>query len=73
MTPREAFFGVQETVPFEDAVGRIRRAGKAPGILAPLEADARHWLAQGCTVVAVGSDLGLLTRPGEELAAKFRK
>src|SRR6266508_3026671 len=35
----------------EDAVRRIRQAGKAAGILAPLETDARHWLAQGCTVV----------------------
>jgi 2-keto-3-deoxy-L-rhamnonate aldolase RhmA len=57
----------------EDAVRRIRKAGKAPGILAPLEADARHWLAHGCTMLAVGSDLGLLARPSEDLAAKFRK
>ena len=56
----------------EDAVQRIRKAGKAAGILAPVEADARHWLAQGCTVVAVGSDLGLLARSSEALAAKFR-
>jgi len=55
----------------EDAVERIRKAGKAAGILAPLEADACHWLERGCTVVAVGSDLGLLTRPSEALAAKF--
>src|SRR5437763_2874587 len=56
----------------EDAVQRIRKAGKAAGILASLEADARHWLAQGCTVVAVGSDLGLLARSSEALAAKFK-
>lgn len=56
----------------EDAVRRIRKTGKAAGILAPLEADARHWLAQGCTVVAVGSDLGLLARSSEALAAKFK-
>src|SRR5206468_12427649 len=56
----------------EDAVERIRKAGKAAGILAPLEADACHWLERGCTVVAVGSDLGLLTRPSEALAAKFK-
>src|ERR1044071_9435534 len=55
-----------------DAVRRICRAGKAAGILAPLEADARQWLAQGCTVVAVGSDVGLLARSTEALAAKFR-
>ena len=56
----------------EDAVHRIQRAGKAAGILAPLEQEARHWLALGCTVVAVGSDLGLLARSSEALAAKFK-
>jgi 4-hydroxy-2-oxoheptanedioate aldolase len=56
----------------KDAVGRIRRAGKAVGILAPLEEDARHWLEQGCTVVAVGGDAALLARESEELAAKFK-
>lgn len=56
----------------EDAVKRIRKAGKAAGILTPIEADARHWLAQGCTVVAVGSDMNLLARHSEQLAAKFR-
>ena len=56
----------------EDAIRRIRKTGKAAGILTPVEADARHWLAQGCTIVAVGSDLNLLARGSEELAAKFR-
>ena len=57
----------------EDALKRIRQAGKAPGILAPIEADARHWLSHGCVVLAVGSDIGLLARQSEELAAKFKK
>jgi 4-hydroxy-2-oxoheptanedioate aldolase len=57
----------------EDAFKRIRKTGKAPGILAPLEADARHWLSLGCVVLAVGSDAGLLARQSEELAAKFKK
>jgi 4-hydroxy-2-oxoheptanedioate aldolase len=57
----------------EDALQRIRQTGKASGILAPVESDARHWLAQGCVVLAVGSDLGLLARHSEELAAKFKK
>lgn len=56
----------------EDAFKRIRKAGKAPGILAPLEADARHWLSLGCVTLAVGSDVGLLARHSEALAAKFR-
>jgi len=57
----------------EDAVQRIRKAGKAAGILAGLEVDARHWLAQGCTVVAVGGDLALLARSAETLVAKFKQ
>lgn len=57
----------------EDALKRIRKAGKASGILAPVEADARHWLSAGCVVLAVGSDIGLLARQSEELAAKFKK
>jgi 4-hydroxy-2-oxoheptanedioate aldolase len=56
----------------EDALTRIRKAGKIAGILAPVEADARHWLELGATFVAVGSDLGLLARQSEALAAKFR-
>jgi 4-hydroxy-2-oxoheptanedioate aldolase len=56
----------------EDAFQRIRKAGKAPGILAPLEADARHWLSLGCVVLGVGSDAGLLARSSEALAAKFK-
>jgi 4-hydroxy-2-oxoheptanedioate aldolase len=57
----------------EEAFDRIRRAGKAPGILAPIEADARHWLALGCVVLAVGSDVGLLARHSDELAARYKK
>ncbi|HXJ59182.1 MAG TPA: HpcH/HpaI aldolase/citrate lyase family protein [Verrucomicrobiae bacterium] len=56
----------------ESAVKRIRATGKAPGMLAPVDADARHWLAHGCTVLAVGSDVGLLLRQSETLAAKFK-
>src|SRR5436190_7769552 len=47
---------------------RIRKSGKAPGILAPIEADARHWLSEGSVMLAVGSDVGLLARQSEELA-----
>jgi len=57
----------------QDAVERIRRADKAAGILAPIEADARHWLSSGCTVLAVGSDVNLLVRHGDELASKFKR
>jgi 4-hydroxy-2-oxoheptanedioate aldolase len=56
----------------DDAIRRIRKAGKAPGILAPVEADARRYLDQGCLFVAVGADVGLLARESEKLCAKFK-
>jgi len=56
----------------EDAIRRIRRAGKAPGILTPSEAHARRYLECGAQFVAVGSDVGLLARGAEALAAKFQ-
>src|SRR5262245_61322879 len=56
----------------DDAIRRIRKAGKAPGILTPNEADARHWLGCGALFVAVGSDVGILARGAEALAAKFK-
>jgi len=56
----------------ERGIAQIKQAGNAAGILAPLEADARHWLKVGATFVAVGSDLNLLARHTEQLAARFR-
>jgi 4-hydroxy-2-oxoheptanedioate aldolase len=56
----------------DGAIARIRKTGKAAGILAPLEADARHFLEAGATFVAVGSDLGVLARQTEALARKFK-
>jgi 4-hydroxy-2-oxoheptanedioate aldolase len=56
----------------DDAIKRIRKAGKAPGILAPVEADARRYLELGCLFVAVGADVGLLARESEKLCAKFK-
>ena len=57
----------------DEAIRRIRAAGKAAGILAPVEADARRWLDLGCLLVAVGSDVGILARHSEALAAKFKQ
>ena len=57
----------------DDAIRRIRKAGKAPGILTPNEADARHWLDCGALFVAVGADVGILARGAEALAAKFKR
>ena len=56
----------------DDAIRRIRKCGKAPGILTPNEADARHWLECGALFVAVGADVGILARGAEALAAKFK-
>ena len=56
----------------DEAIRRIRRAGKAPGILTPSETDARHWLECGALFVAVGADVGILARGAEALAAKFK-
>lgn len=46
-------------------------AGKASGILAPVKADADRYLAAGFTMVAVGSDLGLLAKGSDALIASF--
>ncbi len=56
----------------EDAAKRIRKAGKAPGILVG-EADGQRCLDMGFLFVAVGSDNGLLVRYGDALAAKFKR
>src|SRR5690348_9012889 len=56
----------------DDAIRRIRKAGKAPGILTGVEADARRWIDCGGLFVAVGADVGVLARGTEALAAKFK-
>ena len=56
----------------DEAIRRIRKCGRAPGILTPNEADARHWLECGALFVAVGADVGILARGAESLADKFK-
>jgi 4-hydroxy-2-oxoheptanedioate aldolase len=56
----------------EDAAKRIRKTGKAAGILVG-EADGRRCLDMGYLFVAVGSDLVMLARGADALAAKFRQ
>ncbi len=56
----------------DDAIDRIKSAGKVPGILAPVEADAHRWRERGCLMLAVGSDVGVLARQSEALAARFK-
>ena len=55
----------------EEAAKKIRKVGKAPGILVG-EADGRRCLDMGYLFVAVGADVGLLARGAEALAAKFK-
>jgi 4-hydroxy-2-oxoheptanedioate aldolase len=54
------------------AVGRLTAVGKPAGILTPSEADARRYIEWGYRFVAVGSDLGLLTKHADALAKTFR-
>jgi 4-hydroxy-2-oxoheptanedioate aldolase len=56
----------------DDAIKRIAKAGKAPGILMANEELAKHWLKLGATFVAVGADVGILARGADTLAAKYR-
>jgi 4-hydroxy-2-oxoheptanedioate aldolase len=60
---------VQQAI--EGAIGRIRASGRAAGILATEELQARRYLSLGCTFVAVGLDANLLGRATQELARKF--
>lgn len=50
---------------------KVKAAGKPVGILAPVEADARRYLDQGATFVAVGSDLGIFRNATQALKDKF--
>ena len=56
----------------EDAIARILKAGKAPGILTPDETLAQHYLSLGAVFVAVGLDTQILMRQTTALAARFK-
>jgi 4-hydroxy-2-oxoheptanedioate aldolase len=56
----------------EEALRRIRRTGKAPGILTADEALARRYMEAGALFTAVGVDTAILARETEKLAARFR-
>ena len=59
----------------QDAMAQIiaaaKAAGKPIGILAPVEADARRYMAQGVTFVAVGSDLGVFRGGTQALRDRY--
>jgi 4-hydroxy-2-oxoheptanedioate aldolase len=55
-----------------DALTRMKKTGKIPGILAFAEADARRWMEHGALFVAVTSDQFILARESAAVAAKFK-
>ncbi|HEY3808553.1 MAG TPA: HpcH/HpaI aldolase/citrate lyase family protein [Steroidobacteraceae bacterium] len=55
------------------AAERLDRLGKAAGILAMAEADARRYMEWGYSFVAVGMDTVLLARAADALAKTFRE
>jgi 4-hydroxy-2-oxoheptanedioate aldolase len=61
---------VQATI--ADAIARILKAGKAPGILTPDRQLAAQYLKLGAVFVAVGLDTQILMRHTTELAAHFK-
>ena len=56
----------------DEAIRRIRKCGKAPGILTPAEEHAKRQLGVGALFVAVGNDIGILARGAEALLERFR-
>jgi 4-hydroxy-2-oxoheptanedioate aldolase len=57
----------------EDAARRLKKVGKAAGILTPVEEDAKRYISWGYTFVAVGSDVGLLVKGGDALVKNFKR
>jgi 4-hydroxy-2-oxoheptanedioate aldolase len=55
-----------------EAIARIKRTGKAPGLLNFNEAEAKRWIEQGAQFVAVTSDQFLLARETAAVAARFK-
>ena len=60
------------TAAIDDAIGRIRGVRERGRLLTGDENLARHFIEKGRLFTAVGSDVGLLVRSSEQLAAKFR-
>lgn len=56
----------------DEGIRRIRKAGKAAGILSADRGLARHYLEIGCTFVAVGVDTSLLMGALKSLAGEFK-
>ena len=57
----------------KDAAQRIRATGKAAGTLAFSYDDVERQFDLGFSFTAVGTDVGILARGAEGLAARFKK
>lgn len=57
----------------KDAATRIRAAGKSAGFLTGNLDDVEPLIEMGFNFTAVGSDVGILARGAEQLAARFHK
>jgi 4-hydroxy-2-oxoheptanedioate aldolase len=57
----------------EGAARRIEASGKSSGILTSVEGDARRYIQWGYRFVAVGTDIGLLAKNADMLAASFKE
>lgn len=68
-------FGQSHHPEVEEAIGHVAAAGKrhrkSLGVLAPVEANARKYLANGFNLVSVGSDIGLFRKAADELRTRF--
>ncbi|MBU6483962.1 MAG: 4-hydroxy-2-oxo-heptane-1,7-dioate aldolase [Betaproteobacteria bacterium] len=56
----------------DEALRRIRKAGKAPGILTTDDALIRRFIDAGSLFTAVGVDLATLARGVDQLAARYK-
>jgi 4-hydroxy-2-oxoheptanedioate aldolase len=56
----------------DETIRRIVTTGKSAGILTPNETFARRYIELGSVFTAVGSDIGILGRGAEALAARFK-
>lgn len=56
----------------KDAVERLAKIGKPAGILTGNEEEVRRYIDWGYLFVAVGSDVGLLSKSADVLAKKFK-
>ena len=61
---------VRKTI--DDAIRRIRKTGKAAGILTGHQEDAKGFIAGGANFVAVGSDAGILVGATTQMVKTFK-